>query len=558
MRLQLAVTFNKAGCKALYKECGPDMGSLPMNVEQGLKFLAEEMRTRLQPDSEEDAKLVQKGMLLYRQGLVNQLKFESDQVYATVQDVTPVKVRLDLTFFDTSDCGCPNFGICRHRLAVFFAAYAQMSSVSEWIEQWREPFKAKTSATHLGVQRAKDLLKTSGKLEQDYTRWIEAFDESFQTILTPNKIPNPYVLNELFQVYRRRLRASAPLETEWKLLYELIATVFSFQKIIQLTQELEHPDARRYFTPLLDELIEDAEEFIQKLGIQTMPFAFDEFLASMRHDSSRLLENNSTFPVERLMLYRLLWTHLFKKKNWREEELENIAGSTEFELIVAEIHQYFLLNRDHEALEKVKQLGPMCMPFLHYWLELLTAKRDWSRIKPYVEQFIDFSKVHLKDYRSEQQRRHFARAIIQSILPYCREMNQNDLYERALNNLLPYSYAAYDTFLFEAGDYERWCALQAYIGVDLAWIGKERINILAASSQETLVILYHQSIQQQIDLKNRQSYREAVRQLKKLRTLYKKLKRLPEWDEFLELLVDKTKRLRAFQEECKRGKLIHA
>lgn len=534
------------------------MGSLPMNVEQGLKFLAEEMRTRLQPDSEEDAKLVQKGMLLYRQGLVNQMKFESDQVYATVQDVTPVKVRLDLTFFDTSDCGCPNFGICRHRIAVFFAAYAKISSVSEWIEQWREPIKTKTMATNLGVRRAKDLLKTSGKLEQNYDRWIEAFDESFHTILTPNKIPNPYVLNELFQVYRRRLRASAPLEAEWKLLYELIATVFSFQKIIKLTEELEHPEVKRYFTPLLDELIEDAEEFIQKLGIQTMPFAFDEFLSNLRNDTSSLLESTTTFPVERLMLYRLLWTHLFKKKNWREEELENIAGSSEFELVIAEIHQYFLLNRDIEALEKVKQLGPSSMPFLHYWMELLTAKRDWSRMKPYIEQLIDYSKVHIKDYRSDQQSRHYARAVIQAILPYCKEMNQNDLYERALNYLLPYSYAAYDAFLFEAGDYERWCELQAYIGVDFAWIGKDRISVIAASSPETLVILYHQSIQQQIDLKNRQSYREAVRQLKKLRTIYKKLKRVPEWDEFFELLVEKTKRLRAFQEECKRGKLIHA
>jgi hypothetical protein len=534
------------------------MGSLPMNVEQGLKFLAEEMRTRLQPDSDEDAKLVQKGMLLYRQGLVNQLKFESDQVYATVQDVTPVKVRLDLTFFDTSDCSCPNFGICRHRLAVFFAAYAKIASVSEWIEQWREPIKTKTAATKWGVQRAKDIVRANGALAQDYNRWIQAFDESFHAILTPNKIPNPYVLNELFQVYRRRIRASAPLEAEWKLLYELVATVFSFQKIVQLTEELEHPEAKRYFTPLLDELIEDAEEFIQKLGIQTMPFAFDEFLTSLRHDSSSLLDRTTTFPVERLMLYRLLWTHLFKKKNWREEELTKIAGSTEFELIIAEIHLHFLLNRDIEALEKIKQLGPTCVPFLLYWLEILTAKRDWSRIKPYVEQFVDFSKVYIKDYHSDQQSRHFARAVIQAILPYCKEMNQNDLYERALLHLLPYSYASYDTFLFEAGDYERWCELQAYIGVDLAWIGKDRVSILASGSPETLVILYHQSIQQQIELKNRQSYREAVRQLKKLRTLYKKLKRVPEWDEFFELLVEKTKRLRAFQEECKRGKLIHA
>jgi hypothetical protein len=290
-----------------------------------------------------------------------------------------------------------------------------------------------------------------------------------------------------------------------------------------------------------------------------MPFAFDEFLSKLRKDSSILLEStNNTFPVERLLLYRLLWTHLFKKKVWREEELENIAGSSEFELIIAEIHQYFLLNRDIEALEKIKLIGPSSMLFLMDWLENLTAKRDWSRLKPYVEQMIDFSKVYLKDLRSDQQKRHIVRAVIHAILPYCKEMNQNDLYERALYNLLPYSYAAYDAFLFETGDYLRWCELQAYIGVDLAWIGKDRINVVAASSPETLVILYHQSIQQQIDLKNRQSYREAVRQLKKLRTLYKKLKRLPEWEEFFELLVDKTKRLRAFQEECKRGKLIHA
>jgi hypothetical protein len=198
------------------------------------------------------------------------------------------------------------------------------------------------------------------------------------------------------------------------------------------------------------------------------------------------------------------------------------------------------------------------MPILIYWLDILTAKREWTRARPYVEQFIDFSKTYITYYRTDQQSRHFSRAVISAILPYCKEMNQNDLYERALNYLLPYSYAAYDAFLFETGDYLRWCELQAYIGVDLAWIGKDRINVVAASSPETLVILYHQSIQQQIDLKNRQSYREAVRQLKKLRTLYKKLKRLPEWDEFFELLVDKTKRLRAFQEECQRGKLIHA
>ncbi|MFD2446730.1 SWIM zinc finger family protein [Bacillus sp. CGMCC 1.16607] len=532
------------------------MEALPTNVEQGLKFVAQTVATTLQPGAEEDAKLVQKGMLLYRQGLVYQLKFESDQVFATVQDVTPVKVRLDLSFFDMSDCACPNFGLCRHKLAVFFAAYAKIRSVSEWVDEWREPLMKKNAAAKWGLQRAKDLFKASGTLKPNYDRWIEAFDESFQAILTPKKIPNPYVLKELFQVYQRRIRASAPIEAEWKLLYELIATIFSFQKLVQLAEDLDQFE--KYFSPILDELIEDAEEFVHKLGIQTMPFAFDEFLTSLRADSSHILEGAATYPIERLILYRVLWTNLFKRKEWREEELGKLAGSQLFVYQLAEIHQLYLLNRDAEALEKIQTVGPSAVTFLFYWIDLLTAKKDWSRLKPYIELFVEFSKTYMNVERDDQQCRHFTRAVIQTILPYCSETKNNDLYEQALKVLLPYSYVSYDTFLFEGGDYERWCELQAYIGVDLEWVGKDRVNVLAVQNPEILVILYHQSIQAQIDLKNRQGYRQAVRQLKKLRTVYKKLKRTPEWDEFFEQLIEKTKRLRAFHEECQRGKLIHA
>ncbi|WP_442596807.1 SWIM zinc finger family protein [Neobacillus sp. D3-1R] len=536
------------------------MGTLPSAVEQGLKYVSETLRSMLQPDVEENAKMVQKGMLLYRQGLVYQLKFENDQVYASVQDVTPVKVRIDLSFFEMSDCGCPIMGLCRHKLAVFFAAYAKIGSVSEWIENWREPLKTKSATAKWGIQRAKDLLKASGTLQPNYDRWLEAFNESFETILTPSKIKNQYVLPELFHVYKLRIRASAPLEKEWKLLYELVAAIFTFQKMIELADVMQYSpgETNRVFSPILDELIDDSEEYIQKLGVQTMPFAFDEFLERLREDSSTLLESNPLFPIERLMLYRLLWTHLFKRKEWREAELSNIAGAPTFEYAIAEIHQLFLLNRDSEALENLQKQGPMIVPLLLQWLELMTSKKEWSRMRPFVEMFVDFSKSYLKEYRTDQQCRHFTRVVIQAILPYCSETKSDDLYERALQYLLPYSYVSYDTFLFEKNDFERWSALQAYIGIDLEWIGKDRVSLLSAQSPETLVILYHQSIQQQIDLKNRQGYRQAVRQLKKLRTVYKKLKRLEEWDEFFELLIEKTKRLRAFHEECKRGKLIHA
>ena len=60
-----------------------------------------------------------------------------------------------------------------------------------------------------------------------------------------------------------------------------------------------------------------------------------------------------------------------------------------------------------------------------------------------------------------------------------------------------------------------------------------------------------------IERKNRKSYKEAVRYLKKLRTIYKKLNKKTTWEYYLENLLEDTKRLRAFQEECQRGKLVH-
>ena len=89
-------------------------------------------------------------------------------------------------------------------------------------------------------------------------------------------------------------------------------------------------------------------------------------------------------------------------------------------------------------------------------------------------------------------------------------------------------------------------------------ISSDRIKILQNNAPEVLLPLYHQAIQADIDGKNRTYYKQAVRKLKKLRTLYKKMKRLDDWNDYFDILLTRTKRLRAFQEECKRGKLIDA
>ncbi|WML46599.1 hypothetical protein RCG23_13130 [Neobacillus sp. PS3-34] len=98
----------------------------------------------------------------------------------------------------------------------------------------------------------------------------------------------------------------------------------------------------------------------------------------------------------------------------------------------------------------------------------------------------------------------------------------------------------------------------AFIGIEYDQLPKDRLKLLEKEKPEVLMSLLHQLAQQQIELKNRQSYKIAVRQLKKLRTIYKKQKRLDDWQFFFDTLLERTKRLRAFQEECRRSKLIDA
>src|SRR4051794_33911022 len=197
------------------------------------------MKDSLKSESPEDAQIVQKGLLLYRQGLVSQLKLEHNAISAVVQDITPVKVKLDLSLPYLSECSCPIEGMCRHQMAVFFQILSYDHSVSQWVDDWRTQQQAKTFT----LQKAKDLLATTGHAKPDYQQWTEAFRVSFDSIMTESDKPRPFQMSERFATYTRRLKAGAPFEQEWKSLYLLVAAVITFEKMLQLSLELEHDES---------------------------------------------------------------------------------------------------------------------------------------------------------------------------------------------------------------------------------------------------------------------------------------------------------------------------
>lgn len=540
------------------------MSHIPEVYKELIETAATDVSKLLSPGYEPDAKLMQKGLLLYRQGLVTKVRYEDGTVTSTVQDVTPVFVQVELNFFQTSSCSCPTDGICRHIVATFLYAFSQVGSVADWVEEWRTPLHEKKVAEKLGLMKAKDLLKGTGTIKPDYDSWVQTFKNSFQTIMKGQGIPKSYLIPELYQAYNRRLRASAPVEQEWKQLYLLIGNIYSFRQLLYLSQESAHSsyDIERNYQQLFFSLIDETEMVINRLSVHALPFAFDEFIARLKDDVTDLLIDEVALEFERIQLYQLLWNSLFKKKHWREEELEKLTSmgkiNGSYALSIGYIHLNLLLKRDEKGLSMINEHDSIISPFLLLWLEDFKSQRDWKRMAPFVDAFIGYLRPYLLSLPNSYACFDFTRYATRVLQSYCSETNRIELYEKILVQLLPYSYREYEQYLYMEKQYEKWSDLQAYIGYDMTSISTDKIKELQKEDPAVLLPLYHQSIQKNIDLKNRGNYRQAVKELKKLRTLYKKLKRQDEFEQFFELLLDRTKRLRAFHEECQRGKLIHA
>ncbi len=532
-----------------------------------MALVSERLRDMLSPHSEEDARLIQKGMLLYRQGLVSQLRMDEETVTAVVQDVVPAKVRLELLFFDMSDCSCPGRGVCRHQVAVFFAAYGREGSVAEWIEDWRYPVREKKEAADWGMQRARTIVKSTGVADRDYQSWLNSFSESFDSILRSKNYLNPYVVGELFGIHWRRLRAASPRGEEWALLYELAGIVHSFRALDGLSTELRHQaeTAERYYGHVFDDLQRSAERIAKKLAGMALPLSFDPFLESLKGDVRGLLSGLRLVPYERAFLYINVWSALFKKRGSLEDEarkLEEAAdrlneGENSHPVQIAMAHIHFLQSEDGMAIESLSGLdGQEKAPFLLYWTDELAAQKEWSRSGVYIDALTQNLRGTLDEIGGYQGRTQFARAVLESAIPYVEGTGRGDVLERLLQQSLPYSYYDYGSLLFERGEYAKWADLQVFMGYQYADLPTARLKVLEKEQPEAVISMLHQAAAKHIAAKNRPGYKSAVRMLKKLRTLYKKQKRQAEWNAFFDELMERTKRLRAFHEECQRSKLI--
>ena len=264
---------------------------------------------------------------------------------------------------------------------------------------------------------------------------------------------------------------------------------------------------------------------------------------------------------ERIDLYREIWTYVFSNAAWRRTELERVQGEREALYpetaertiyTIASIHLSLLENQDEQAAMQLSELKTDALPYFFYWLNLLSDKRPL----PFIEFVITHVGAYLADMDDYYERVDFVRTYTRPISSWCYKSQRLDLLEKFYRVTLPHSYWKYADFLFEQKQYKKWVEMHIYSEISIDMIGSELIKEVVSNEPELILPLYYHAVQTKVSLKNRAAYKQAARYLKKMRTIYKKLKQEEAFERYMQFVVDSTKRLRAFQEELKRSKLI--
>ncbi|KQY86562.1 hypothetical protein ASD24_27420 [Paenibacillus sp. Root52] len=220
-------------------------------------------------------------------------------------------------------------------------------------------------------------------------------------------------------------------------------------------------------------------------------------------------------------------------------------------LVLAQGWIYFHLKRDSEAWQILTSgssaYGIPPEHVLHY-LHVLVEQLDWNRLGHWLAELGPLLANRRNDPLHDYMR--LWDTVIQE-LPETEDTMWNTLV-----SMLPHSRPAYEDALHRRSQWRRWIDFQLSTGAEPLEFRVAVLQPIEKDAPELLLPFYHQAVERYIGHKNRDGYKAAVKLLKRLAKLYKKLKQEERWEQFITALAVRNSRLRALQEELRKGKLI--
>lgn len=532
-----------------------------MHLNEKLHALIEE-----QLNVRVETTIMKRGWQYYMEGKVNSANEGShDHLYGVVKGSDLYAVILDAGNLRYSSCTCPYMGFCKHMAAVYFQYCSQQEGGHSLAE--RSYFKL------LGLSSASMLLKAK-----------QAEPEAAQSV--PVVLPDPgksasakewlnwmeATHGEVWRKCRHSLHALQPLlsslkglardwEKPLQRLHWATAILFVLEQAERAINTVD--SFSRYYHEM--SFIRMAEPWVEHLYILISELApqqmepqqeawADDLIAHVRIRASST--ERQLFDWE--YMYLALCEKLSESTSWYERELAamlKISKSEDLEEVNAGfLHtaigmMYFFDKKDelaieHFALTSFDRSQKAMYPCV--------AQRMQEEKWPLVEKWMSFLFEHVNKVKNGRSVGPFVTLCRRADL----ERPELGVWTDYMTQLLPHSYSELSDHWLDQKRYEEWADLQMLVGARPEDASAQALREIAKLAPHALMPLYHQSVEASIQSRNRQGYRIAVKQLKKLERLYKTDKDTERWEQYLTGLVRKHQRLRAFQEELWKGKLV--
>lgn len=511
-----------------------------------------------------DPESYEKGRTLYNSDRVKWIKIFGPRIYSAVDDGKLYTVTIHIDDFARSTCACTKRRLCEHIAAVFFHYRDPGLMESEVLPKINLIASKKTAPAdtsfHVKNPATPDM---GGPVEL----WYDYFGYAYNRIRESRKRPfqsySDFFASELYfsaRLYEEFISSISVYSQGWpslnSILYRFHGDLFFMDMLENQIKDVKPAYVDHY---QMEEIWQDfmqsfAAVLSNKKQGKNQPL-FQMFLPKAAEVARERLFQAKTPLFDWLMLYRLLC--VTSSNDCMENEtlyLEKLIAKLKpnqqsyYYSILGLASLRLAANREEDALSLLQQLQEKHIDDMLFYLEYFAGMGEWEKLLIWVSWLAP-------DIKGA------ADVVFKDICTYCLQAVGNSRFcqefLKLIRSWLPRSLDCYAAYLLEKELLREWVELHiSYRGYNWDNIDKDVLRLIEAKEPAVLIPLYHQWAMTLIGGKTRKSYQAAVRLLKKLRVLYNKSKAIKEWNTFIYSLAARYPRMRALQEELRKGKLI--
>ncbi|WP_281883733.1 hypothetical protein [Paenibacillus sp. YYML68] len=500
----------------------------------------------------------------YHKGRIEDVELRHGlSVHALVRTEKAQEVILDLESPVRSECSCSVDAHCEHKAALLFALYTPHGRPELLLQQLSQAIRVRARQQQSKKQTSsRTLQKRQERLdapEPEHTPsvWHKFFDQQFYGF----SLNQQQSIEQFYSTANEKLR---PYGGEWELplrqLYELHVVLFVMRKIEQFYGDSKSSYMSYYIETgcrsIAKQCHEELQQLIPELDMKSLTLhyaaAWKETLAIVQEAAL----SGKDSPLSWMTVYRTIWSRMSGEPKWLKPERTKVqkllsgSGLTNRRrdaLLLADGHFAMLEEGDAAARLRFDEMSRKEPREFFLYLHSCVQEAQWGRLLAWFHWLLPI----MQKAQSEDMRQ-FCHYWAESVYQQASDAEWVGI----MVALLPRTYQFYTTYLMRAKRYRAWIDLQLanrvspfdLYGPDLATVEEHDLSLVLP--------LYHQAVERCIAEKNRTAYKNAIMLLKKLDRMYAKLGRTTVWDDYIYRLAGKHSRLRALQEELRKGKWI--